>query len=54
MVHIYLTFRPLKVNEYKPVGGMIIGRGNLGTKRKPTTVPLHPPKIPYDLTYDEI
>jgi hypothetical protein len=31
-------------------GGMMIGRGNRSTRRKPTPVPLCPPQIPLDQT----
>jgi hypothetical protein len=31
-------------------GGMITGRGNRSTRRKPAPVPLCPPQIPHDLT----
>jgi hypothetical protein len=31
--------------------GMIIGRGNRNTRRKPATVPLLPQQIPHDLTW---
>jgi hypothetical protein len=31
-------------------GGMMIGRGNRSTRRKPAPVPLYPPQIPHDLT----
>jgi hypothetical protein len=31
-------------------GGMMIGRGNRSTRRKPALVLLCPPQIPYDLT----
>jgi hypothetical protein len=34
------------------VGGMRIGRGNRSTRRKPAPVPLCPPQIPHDLTWD--
>jgi hypothetical protein len=33
-------------DDYGPVGGMRIGRG------KPAPVPLCPPQIPHDLTWD--
>jgi hypothetical protein len=33
------------INEYGTVDGMIIGRGNLSTWRKPTQVPLCAPQI---------
>jgi hypothetical protein len=31
-------------------GGIMIGRGNRSSERKPAPVPLFPPQIPYDLT----
>jgi hypothetical protein len=31
--------------------GMMLGRGNRSTRRKPATVPLRQPQIPYDLTW---
>jgi hypothetical protein len=31
------------------IGGMMIGRGNRSTRRKPTPVPLCPPQTPYAL-----
>jgi hypothetical protein len=34
-------------------GGMMIGRGNRSTRRKPAPVPLCPPQIPHDLTRRE-
>jgi hypothetical protein len=40
------------INEYGAVGGMRIGRGNGITRRKPAQVPLCPPQIPHDLTWD--
>jgi hypothetical protein len=39
-------------DDYGAVGGMRIGRGNRSTRRKPTPVPLCPPQIPHDLTWD--
>jgi hypothetical protein len=33
--------------------GMIIGKGNRSTRRKPVPVPLCPPQIPHDLTERE-
>jgi hypothetical protein len=38
-------------NECGAVGGMIIGRGNRSTQRKPAQVPLCPPQIPHHLTW---
>jgi hypothetical protein len=29
------------------IGGMIIGRGNRSTRRKPALVPLYPPQTPH-------
>jgi hypothetical protein len=37
------------INGYGALGEMKIGRENRSTKRKPTTVLLCPPQIPYDL-----
>jgi hypothetical protein len=34
------------------VGGMIISRGNRSTRRKPAAVPLCPPQVLHDLTWD--
>jgi hypothetical protein len=39
-------------NECGAVGGMKIGRGNRGTRRKRAPVPLCSPQIPYDLTWE--
>jgi hypothetical protein len=38
--------------EYEAIGGMRIGRRNWSTRRIPTPVPLRPPQIPHDLTWD--
>jgi hypothetical protein len=37
-------------DECGAVGGMRIGRGNRGTRRKPAPAPLCPPQIPHYLT----
>jgi hypothetical protein len=37
-------------DEYGAVSGMIIGRGNRSTRRKPAPVSLCPPQIPLDHT----
>jgi hypothetical protein len=39
-------------DDYKDgeLAGMMIGRGNRSTRRKPAPVPLCPPRIPHDLT----
>jgi hypothetical protein len=34
------------------IGGMKIGRGNRGIRRKPAPAPLCPPQIPLDQTRD--
>jgi hypothetical protein len=34
------------------VGGVRIGKGNTGTRRKPVPVPLCDLQIPHDLTWD--
>jgi hypothetical protein len=39
-------------NDYGAVGGMRVGSGNRSTRRKPAPVPLRPPQIPHDLTWD--
>jgi hypothetical protein len=39
-------------DDYGAVGGMRIGRGNRSTRRKPAPVPLCPPQMPHDLTWD--
>jgi hypothetical protein len=36
--------------EHGEFGGMIIGRGNRSTRRKPAPVPLCPPQIPHGLS----
>jgi hypothetical protein len=40
------------INEYVIVGGMRTGRGKQNIWRKPTSVLLCPPQIPYDLNWD--
>jgi hypothetical protein len=44
--------RMLDDHDYGAVGGMRIGRGNRSTRRKIAPVPLCPPQIPHDLTWD--
>jgi hypothetical protein len=39
-------------DDYGAFGGMRIGRGNRSTRRNPASVPLCPPQIPHDLTWD--
>jgi hypothetical protein len=39
-------------DECGVVGGMRIGRGNRSTRREPAPVPLCPPQITHDLTWD--
>jgi hypothetical protein len=58
---VHLVRRPLTALLYQPrmieddecgaVGGMRIGRGNRSTWRKPSSMPLCPPQVPYDLTW---
>jgi hypothetical protein len=49
-----LLYQPRMIdnNDYGAVGGMRIGRGNRSTRRKPAPVPLFPPQISQDLTWD--
>jgi hypothetical protein len=39
-------------DECGAVGGMRTGRGNRSTRRKLATLPLFPPQMPHDLTWD--
>jgi hypothetical protein len=55
---VHLVLRPLLYQlqmiddgDCGAIGAMKIGRGNRCTRRKPTPVPLCPPKIPHDLTW---
>jgi hypothetical protein len=41
------------INECVAVGGMRICRGRQSARRRPTPVPLCPPQISHDLTWDE-
>jgi hypothetical protein len=49
-----LLYQPRMIDDYDygAVGGMRIDRGNRSTRRKPAPVPLCPPQIPHDLTWD--
>jgi hypothetical protein len=48
-----LLYQPRMIDgDYGVVGRMRIGRGNRSTQRKPAPVPLCPPQIPHDLTWD--
>jgi hypothetical protein len=49
-----LLYQPRMIydDDYGAVGGMRIGRGNRSTRRKPAPVPLCPPQVPHDLTWD--
>jgi hypothetical protein len=48
-----LLYQPWMIDDdYGAIGGMRIGRGNRSTRRKPAPVPLCPPQIPHDLTWD--
>jgi hypothetical protein len=50
---IGLLYPPRMIDdEYGPVGGIRIGRGNRSTWRKPVPMPLCPPQIPHHLTRD--
>jgi hypothetical protein len=59
---VHLVRRPIFGLLYQPqmmdddecgvVSGMRIGRGNKSTRRKPAPVPLGPPQILHDLTWD--
>jgi hypothetical protein len=58
---VHLICRPIFDLLYQPrmiddecgaVGGMRIGRGNRSTRRKSSPVPLYPPQIPHDMTWD--
>jgi hypothetical protein len=35
--------------DYGEIGGMMIGRGNRSTQRRPALLPLGPPQIPHAL-----
>jgi hypothetical protein len=49
-----LLYQPRMIDDddYGAVGGMRIDKGNRSTRRKPAPVPLCPPQIPHDLTWD--
>jgi hypothetical protein len=48
-----LFYQPRMIDDYYgAVGGIRIGKGNRSTRRKPGSVPLFPPQIPHDLTWD--
>jgi hypothetical protein len=51
---VCLLYQPWMIDDddYGAVVGMRIGRGNRSTRRKPAPVPLCPPQIPHDLTWD--
>jgi hypothetical protein len=40
------------INVYGAAVGIIMGRGDLSIQRKPAPVPLCPPQVPHDLTWD--
>jgi hypothetical protein len=40
------------INEYGAICRIGISRGKLSARRNPETVPLDPPQIPYELTWD--
>jgi hypothetical protein len=49
-----LLYQPRMIDDddYGAVDGIRIGKGNRSTRRKPAPVPLCPPQIPHDLTWD--
>jgi hypothetical protein len=48
-----LLYQPRMIDDdYGAVGWMRIGRGNRSTRRKPAPMPLCPPQIPHDLSWD--
>jgi hypothetical protein len=51
---VVLLYQPRMIvdDDYGAVGGMRIGGGNRSTRREPAPVPLRPPQIPHDLTWD--
>jgi hypothetical protein len=42
------------INEYGAVGGVRIGKGNRSIRGKPGLVPLCPPQVIHELTWDRI
>jgi hypothetical protein len=52
---VVLLYQPRMIDDddYGAVGGMRIGRGNRSTRKKPAPVPLCPPQIPHDQTWDQ-
>jgi hypothetical protein len=51
-VGLFYQLRMVDGDDYGAVGGMRIGRVNRSTRRKPAPVPLCPPQIAHDLTWD--
>jgi hypothetical protein len=50
---VWLRYQPPIIDDdYGAVSEMRIGRGNRSTRRKPAPVPICPPQIPQDLTWD--
>jgi hypothetical protein len=49
---IGLLYQPQMMDVYGEFGGMRTGRENWSTQSKPAPVPLCPPQIPHDLTWD--
>jgi hypothetical protein len=47
-----LLYQSRMIDDYGAVGGIRIGRGNRSTRRKPAPVPLCPPQILHDLTWN--
>jgi hypothetical protein len=51
---IGLLYQPRVIDEYGAFSGMRTGRGSRNTQRKPAPVPLCPPQISHDMTWDWI
>jgi hypothetical protein len=47
-----LLYQPWMIDEYGALGGMTIGRGNRNTARKSVLMPLRPPHILHNRTWD--
>jgi hypothetical protein len=48
----YLAYHASPDDKCGGVGGMTIGRGNRSTRRKPAPMPLRPPQIPHNVTWN--
>jgi hypothetical protein len=49
---IGLLYQPWMIDQYGAIGGMRISRGNRSPLRKSAPLPLCPPQIPLNLTWD--